>query len=390
MPTRNRSPLTFVALSILKGVTLALGFVEGAHASARFTPDDANYVVLERPARAGSGSAARDAGEAARTAQQLINRARLEREPRFFGYAEAIIQPWVNKAGADTFEVLLVKADIQQNRHEFANAIVTLNRAIQVQPHDPRTYLQRASIQMVRGEFTAARADCRELITGGELAVGSVCMAQAAGATGNSERAEAIIRSLLSNGQQFDRPTRAWALATLADLARRRGSDKEAETFLRQAIDLAPTDDSIRCALGDLLLDQSSSNEVIALMSVERPSLAVLLRKTIAQHRMKDSHVAETSRRFLELIEIDRQRSERAHLREEAMFALEVGGDSQAAVKLAAENFKLQRESADIRLLARSASVARNFAALNPLRTWLAATGYRDQKLEALLRATTT
>jgi tetratricopeptide (TPR) repeat protein len=265
-----------------------------------------------------------------------------------------------------------------------------LNRAIQAQPHDPRGYLQRASVQMVRGEYTAARSDCRELIVGGELAVGSVCMAQAAGATGNTERAEAMIRTLLSNGQQFDSPTRAWALATLADLARRRGADKEAEQFLRQAIDLAPTDDSIRCALADLLLDHAANNEVTALMSVERPSLALLLRKTIAQHRMKDFHVVETSRRFVELIEIDRQRSERAHLREEAMFALEVSGDPQAAAKLALANFKVQRESADIRLLARSAAAAGNSAAIKELRQWLALSGYRDRQLEPLLHAATT
>jgi tetratricopeptide (TPR) repeat protein len=376
--------------SLLKTIipaTLALGFMGGAGASTRFTPTDAGFVVVEKSTH-GSGaaaSAAPDAIGAAQTARELIERARTEREPRYFGYAEAVIQPWLKSAGAANPELLLLKADIQQNRHEFANAIATLDRAIQGQSRDPRAYLQRASIQMVRGEFSAARADCRELITGGEIAIGSVCMAQAVGASGNAERAEAMIRALLSNGHEFDSSTHAWALATLADLTRRRGADGEAETLLKQAVDLAPTDDSIRCALADLLLDRAANPEVVALTTVERPSLALLLRRTIAQHRMKDSHVVETSRRFLELIDIDRQRSERAHLREEALFALEVTGDAQGAAKLAAANFKVQRESADIRLLARSAVAAKNSAALSELRQWLTATGYRDRKLDSLL-----
>jgi tetratricopeptide (TPR) repeat protein len=383
VPTRKPS-----ALSVFIPSILALGLMGGASASARFTPADPDYVVVKNSVH--PRKAAPDAGEAARTAHELIDRARNEREPRFFGYAEAVIQPWLENASASPPELLLLKADIQQNRHEFTSAIATLNRAIQAQPHDPRGYLQRASVQMVRGEFTAARADCRELIVGGELAVGSVCMAQAAGATGNTERAEAMIRTLLSNGQQFDSPTRAWALATLADLARRRGADQEAEQLLRQALDLAPTDDSIRCALADLLLDRSANSEVVTLTSVERPSLALLLRKTIAQHRMKNAHVVETSQRFVELIEIDRQRSERAHLREEAMFALEVSGDSQTAAKLALANFKIQRESADIRLLARAAAAAGNATALKELRQWLALSGYHDRQLEPLLHAAPT
>jgi hypothetical protein len=72
------------------------------------------------------------------------------------------------------------------------------------------------------------------------------------------------------------------------------------------------------------------------------------------------------------------------------MFALEVSGDPQAAAKLALANFKVQRESADIRLLARSAAAAGNSAAIKELRQWLALSGYRDRQLEPLLHAATT
>jgi len=398
VPTRKPSMFRFASLKKMWPVILTLGLIDGASASARFTPSDGGFVVLEKSAHADSGlrsaflSAARnapDAGAAARTARELIERARNEREPRFFGYAEAIIQPLLRGVGAANPELLLLQADIQQNRHEFTTAIATLDRAIQAQPHDPRAYLQRAGVRLVRGEFEAARNDCRTLITGGELAIGSVCMAQAAGATGSSERAEAMIRALLSNGQQFDTATRAWAMAALADLERRHAADGDAETLLRQAVEQAPTDDSIRCALADLLLDKAANREVIALTTVNRPSLALLLRTAIAEHRLKDVRAAETSRRFLELIEVDRVRSERAHLREEALYALEVRGDSRAAAVLAVANFKLQRETADIRLLARSASAAGDTAALRNLKRWVVSTGYRDQSIEPILRVTT-
>jgi tetratricopeptide (TPR) repeat protein len=365
-------------------------------ASARFHPEDAQYVVLEKSARARSGArretsfgaamGPRDAASAARAARELLDRARNEREPRFFGYAEALIAPWLQDATVAAPDLLLVKADIQQNRHDFANAVATLNQVIAAEPHDPRAYLQRATVLMVRGDFQAARADCRQLIVGGELAVGSVCMAQAVSATGNADRGEAMIRTLLSNDRQFDAGTRAWALASLADLARRKGADADAEPLLRQAMQLEPADDSIRCALADLLLDRGANQEVVAITAVDRPSMPLLLRTAIAQHRMKDSGFAESSRRFLELIAIDRMRAERAHLREEALYALDVRNDARAAAELAHANFKVQRESTDIRLLARAAFAAGDRTALAELSAWLAHVGYRDRKVESILR----
>jgi len=385
------STLKQIALSMLA----IIACVAEVEASTRFYPTDPEFVVLKRSARrpvqtpSGAVTAPRDAASAARAAKELVERARREREPRFFGYAEALIEPWLQNASVAAPDLLILQADIQQNRHDFSSAIATLNRAIAVNPHDPRARLQRAAVLMVRGEFQAAHADCRALISNGELAVGSVCRAQAVGATGQADRGEETIRALLSAGHQFDSSTRAWALATLADLARRRGADPDAEPLLREALQLEPADDSIRCALADLLLDKGDHREVVRITSVERPSLALLVRTAIAQHRSKDPAFAQSSRSFLELIEIDRQRAERAHLREEALYALEVRGDSSTAARLARGNFKVQRESADIRLFARAACAAGDRTGTEELRQWLGRTGYRDRKVESILRATT-
>lgn len=393
MPPLNHRPFAAVLLSM----AMLVCAIDGA-AAVRFSPPDPDFVVLEKSARARSGARPKspfgaamssgDAASAAQAAKELIDRARNEREPRFFGYAEALIAPWLQHATVAAPDLLLVKADIQQNRHEFGNAIATLSRAIALEPHDPRAYLQRATVYLVRGEFQAARADCRWLMTGGELAVGGVCMAQALGAVGFADRGEAMIRALLSNDRQFDPATRAWALASLADLARRKGADADAEKLLRKALQLEPTDDSIRCALADLMLERGAYRDAIAVTQLDRPSMPLLLRTAIARHRLGDPAFAATARRFLELLEVDRLRAERAHLREEALFALDVRGDARAAAELARANFKVQRESTDIRLLARAAFTAGDRAAAEELRAWLARTGYRDRKVESILRAT--
>jgi hypothetical protein len=66
-----------------------------------------------------------------------------------------------------------------------------------------------------------------------------------------------------------------------------------------------------------------------------------------------------------------RLRGDRVHLREEARFTLELLGDQRAALALARENWTLQKELADLRLLVESAVAMRDAATLDEVRQWL-------------------
>jgi hypothetical protein len=92
-----------------------------------------------------------------------------------------------------------------------------------------------------------------------------------------------------------------------------------------------------------------------------------------------------------ERLNVSAQRGERTHLREEARLALEFphegAGGRQAALALARDNFNVQRETEDIRLLARAVVVARDPAALATLREWLQHSHYEDIVVDQLLRS---
>ena len=80
------------------------------------------------------------------------------------------------------------------------------------------------------------------------------------------------------------------------------------------------------------------------------------------------------------------ERGDRIHLREEARFALEVEADPPRALRVARDNWNVQKELADARLLAKAAVAAREPAAAEALVAWAHSTGVRDAELDGWLR----
>jgi hypothetical protein len=75
----------------------------------------------------------------------------------------------------------------------------------------------------------------------------------------------------------------------------------------------------------------------------------------------------------------------RTHLREEARFRLEVEGDSAAALNLAIENWAIQKEIADARLLLECAIAAGRPEAAADVVRHVRATGLIDKRVTPYL-----
>ena len=83
---------------------------------------------------------------------------------------------------------------------------------------------------------------------------------------------------------------------------------------------------------------------------------------------------------------IQAARGERVHRREEARFQLRVRGNAAAALKLARENWEMQREPADLLLLQEAAAATHSEPDLQRVRDWVAATHLEDVRLQSTTR----
>jgi len=392
-----------LALSALAASALAVSATAEAATTggaAPFRPTDPGFVVAELP---GGSSRARDAFArqlelsrsdpqlAAQLAAALLEQARISAQPQLYGRAESVLAPWIARPTVPA-PLLILEANILQQRHEFAAAIALADRAIAQDPRSGQARLMRANVHIVTGDYEHARPDCAWLMGSGEQWTGSVCIAQVLGSTGQLERARALLERLMAGeaaGPSAE--VLAWTLSVRADLALRAGALPEAQDMLTRAVALAPASDYTRLALADVLIARDQLAEAVKVLDAARPSVGVLLRRAIAQSRTHEGPAQDSLADLKERLTVSAQRGERTHLREETRLALEfphdAAGDRQGALALARDNFNLQRETEDIRLFARAVVGARDPAALAALKEWLQHSHYEDVVVDQLLRS---
>jgi len=375
-------PARLWVLLAVAAATDAQGAV--AAASDRFVPADPGFVVASvrqaRPDekllplieawRADRSSTSTGVALAA----AFMERARSLREPSYFGRAEAVLEPLASKPGAGSARRLY--AQVLQYRHEFAAAESQLDTVLREEPRDDDARLLRASVRLVRGDFDGARADCAQLAArGGAVAVpGFACFAEALAGSGHLERGLNLLNIVPADQRNAETFARAYLLATRAELRERSHDAAGAIADYRAALSLAPHDDSIRAALADTQSAQGKSEEARAVLAVDKPSVALLVRSAaLAKGSARADLVARTGA----WLALEAARGDALHFREEAMLAL-IEGNPARALAAARRNFEVQKELPDVRVLALAARAARDASALSALRQWLLETGYRD------------
>jgi Flp pilus assembly protein TadD len=311
----------------------------------------------------------------------FLDRARELRQPMYVGRAEAVLGAAAVRSGAST-TALRLYAQTLQYRHDFLAAETLLDKLLDGTPRDTAARLQRASLRLVRGDFLGARADCAQSLTssGAEQAIAIACLAQVQAASGRLAEAQAMLEAFPLPAAR-DSAIRAYWLAVRGELHERSNALDRAIADYGAALALAPENDSIRASLADALITRGKRHDAGELLAMERPGLALLVRRLACVHAgERESLRAEAAA----LLDLERQRGDASHRREAALLALEAG-DASVALTEAEANFESQRELADVRILARAAVAARDFEAQARLVEWLRETGYRDAITEDIL-----
>lgn len=297
---------------------------------------------------------------------------RREGDPRYLGYAQAALTPWWKDPEAPT-QVLITRATLLQNSHEFPRALADLDKAIAREPGNARAILVRATIRTVLGDYGQALADCNSMqgITDDTYVL--ICIASIDALTGKASVAVGALEYWLPALSDSAPDARSWIESLLGEIAQRRG-EAAADAHFRAALAADPRDLYTIGAYCDWLLEQNRATEVIPLVENEQRVDGLLLRLALAQKALQlpeaDTTIAILRSRF----EASRARGDTVHRREEARFQLLLNDDAKTALRLAEDNWDVQREPADLRILAEAAHAAGDAEALEIIRQWLIAT----------------
>jgi Tfp pilus assembly protein PilF len=311
----------------------------------------------------------RDAGLSARLAARYVEQAGADGDPRYVGYAQAVLAPWWNDA-APPVAVRVQRAVLRQYAHQFTEALADLDAAVQVEPANAQAWAWLAAIHMVRADYADAARACRQLapLTSALLATG--CSAAAAGLTGHAAEAMAALQAALQTATDAAPEERLWVLTRLGELAERRGDVGVAERAFKEALALGLDDVYLQAAYADFLLDRGRAAEVLLLLKDGARADVLLLRLALAAKASADPRAAGWARELAARFAAARARGDQTHEKEEARFLL-LQGDAKGALALARSNFAVQREAADARILLEAALATGEPAAAAPVRNWL-------------------
>ncbi len=347
-------------------------------------PASYNTIVLKlRQHQMQLISAPNDTERAVALAQSYIELGGSTGDPRYNGYAQAALQPWWHLEQAPS-EILILRAILRQRQHDFNNALNDLNQVLRVQPKNGQAWLTQAVIHQVQGNYPASKKSCLALMRNKSYLITMSCIANVASLNGRAEESYRALQKVLEQAIAAPAQEKLWAITILAETAARLGKYNEAEQHFLQALHIDGQDTYLLGAYSDLLLDQGRPKDVQFLLQKTVQSDGLLLRIALAEQQLNaptlKQHVEILKARFAE----NKLRGESQHLREEARFTLHLLHNSKQALTLAQENWRIQREPWDARLLLEAALSGANQAAAKPVIDWLIAVNLEDHQLNKL------
>ena len=318
--------------------------------------------------------------------RRAISLARQTADPRYLGQAQAMIGTlWSNPAAS--YDIATLQATIEQSRHEFAQARITLQNALaKPAPSHAQAWLTLATIERVQGNYKQAEAACKSIKPTEAQLYAQACLLETQSLQGLRNPAREGFHALLR--QQNQPSQQAWLLSLLAENEDRSGNT--AAALKHYALSLSLDNDGYTAlAYADALLRQNQAAQAITALQNQPASDAVLIRRAHAYKLLKDPQYQrladELNARFAAAEQ--RENSQRdggklGHAREQALHALYVQGQAQAALAFAQNNLKLQREPIDWLIAIESAAQLGQAAEKAKLIAAAAQTGLKDERLK--------
>lgn len=377
---------------LLLGVSLA---VNAAELGVPFTPRGDDTVLQRVPSstdprvrafdalRDKLAAAPHDLTLAVALARAYLDYGRGTGDARFLGRAEGVIQPWL-KAQPVPIPALLVHATILQSKHYFADSQRELLAILRRAPDNEQAWLTLASVAQIQGKYPLARAACARLLGASDPVVPAACLSALNAVTGRAGNAYHTLATLAPQTDAEPPGVQSWVQGIMADAAKYLGDNAAADRHFRAALQLAPGDNFLLADYADFLLDQHRPRAALALVAAYSASDTSFLRQVYAEVALglpqAAADVEAMARRFAA---IDR-RGTRAYRREEAGFVLHLLHDPGRALRLAEENWTVQRAPKDARVLLEAALAADRPQAARPVLDFLGESHLQDPIVRAL------
>lgn len=359
------------------------------------TPGNDAEVLEKLPSRAADGTARElaalraavakaptDASLAAELAQRYFDLALAQGDPRYVGYAEAVVTRFATPLPTP---LLTLRGVLRQYRHDFAGALKDFEAALALTPDYAAAHAWRGAIYLVQADYGAAQKECAALKQLDRQTLAGACLGLWQAYSGQLAAGYTTLQKTLSLATDVD--NRLWILTRLGEVAAWGGQDAQAQAHYREALGLGRDDVYLLSAWTDFLLDAGQPAEVVRLLARWESADSLLLRLAEAETLLKLPEAARHQKMLADRFAAARARGDTTHRAEEARFELRLRRDPATALRLAQENYAVQREPRDARVLLEAAVAAKDRASAQVVRDWLLRSGFEDARMRRLAQA---
>ena len=392
---KGRGILNQLRRLTLPGLFLFLGGAFGDHAvAAPYTPESDDQILQRLPtpeALEGAdalqqrlATAPRDLDTAERLARLYIQAAQREGDPRYLGYAGATLAPWLEGAEAPP-TVQVLAATIAQGEHRFTQARHLLRQALRENPRLGQGWLTLAVVTQVQGQYPDSLDACRNAANLVPTGAALTCQASVLALSGQLVPAYTKLQRYASAATDTPDDVAVWMQTRLAEMAWQQGDRQAALAHIEAGRDIDRDDRYLRNLHADWLIAESRPEAAIALLKPHADQDGALLRLAIAGMAAGDRRTDLWAQQFRDRMTAAQRSAEFAHLRELARFKLTVAQDPEAALALARDNWRSQKEPADMHVYLAAAQAAGDPSAAQEVRDFILENGLQDARLAPFL-----
>lgn len=305
-------------------------------------------------------------------------------DPRYLSYAQATLGPWWKLAHPPA-DAQVMRATILQSTHQFNAALADIDAVLKADPDNAQAWLIRATILQVLGQYQPAKLSCAHLYGSAQALVAQTCLWSVASLNGQAGKSYQQLEQVYQATPHADPSIKLWAATVLAEISVRRGDMGAARTHFEQALATGTPDNYLLAAYADFLLAQHQPEKVVALLKPKIQVDTLLLRYALALQALNADDAKKYIAMLAQRFEAAKMRGDTIHQREQARFELELMHNPATALKVAQQNWAVQKEPADTLLLLQAALAANDKHAAKPVLEWLRETKLEDQALAPLI-----
>jgi Tfp pilus assembly protein PilF len=324
-------------------------------------------------------------GTAVRLSHRYIEIWRDGGDPRYLGYAQAALAPWWTLT-EPPISVQVMRATLLQSTHQFPAALADLDAILKRDPRNAQAWLTKATVLQVIGDYPKASDSCQHLPGLAAPLVAQACLSGVTNVSGHALESYRQLSEAVRADPDMLPGIRLWVETVLAEMSVRRGDLSAAHRHFERALTAEP-DNYLLAAYADFLLMQRKPDKVVAMLQPKIRIDALLLRYCIALKMMGSPGESEAEEMLTERFAAAQLRGDTIHQREQARFELEVKNNPDAALRIAQQNWQVQKEPADTLLLLQAAVAARDKPAATTVLAWINRVGLEDKALEPLVAA---